>query len=205
MVYLPIVKYSNYLECYGAYDSLAHYSFALGLLINGFIQQSGSIYSNYYNYHAGNGLLPVFLSIVMAMPLGYSMLVILIISYFVYIANLLSLIKKWWVDTEIESYSSFLIISMLLSFLFVWCYYLGITISYAFISIILYFLVKWIILNKGKMEKNSYTIFIIVYFGLTLTHLSSASIITLYMLILVIFLILFRKTLIHKKHIKFLI
>jgi len=189
IIILPILKYPNKINIVGCWDSLAHYSFSNWILLSGSIPHNANlIYSILYGFHPGNGVLPSILSLVSKMTLGFSMNTILISSYLVYILLLYSITVSRQPSRAKETpLITYLFISAIFSLLFLWYYYVGMTISYGFIAIILYYVLKWIALEEN-ISLNSYALLIIVFLGLLVTHLSSCSLIFLFLTLFCIFL-----------------
>jgi len=188
IVTIPVLKYPNETNIVGCWDSLAHYSFSNWILSHGRIPQNVDlIYSVQYGFHPGNGILPSTLTLVTVFRLGFSMNVILIINYLVYILLLYSLtVSKQFISSKRMPLTVYMLISTIFSLLFLWHYYVGMTISYVFIGIILYYILRWT-LFKENMTLNSYILFTIVFLGLLLTHLSSTTLIILFLIVFSLF------------------
>lgn len=189
IIFTPIIKYPNTIHLYGVWDSLAHYSFTDWILVHGRVPEYGLLYAESYGAHPGNGILPSSLVLIGGFSLGPSMSITLIFSYLVYFLILLNLIVKYdLINLCRNSVKKFLEILLYLSIIYISPYYVGTTISYAYISIILFLALDFI---KNRIHYKKVFIFVFIYIALLITHLSSSFIITLFLLcFLIIFVIM---------------
>ncbi len=95
-VVVPILKYPNTLSITGPWDSVARYSFAEWIIVNGYVDTAGILYySDQYGYHPGNGIIPASLSLLSSITLGWSMNIVLIVIHMGYILLILATLKSF--------------------------------------------------------------------------------------------------------------
>lgn len=178
IVLIPPFKYASPINIYGVWDSLAHYSFAKWIVYFGRIPSSGEVYYSYqYAYHAGNGVLPAFISIISGLSIDSSMNLSLIVGYWIYII-ILYLITTRSLLCRPESQSRYLLTYFILSLPMFYPYYTGSSISFPFIAIIVYNILPYVteIFPRVLLHK---ILLIIGFMGLLVTHFSTATVLTL--------------------------
>jgi len=198
VVVLPVLKYPNALSITGPWDSVAHYSFAKWIIVNGYVDTAGILYySDQYGYHPGNGIIPASLSLLSSITLGWSMNIVLIVIYTGYILFILATLKIFgWLKSEsTDIRRSLLLLAILTLSIPLSVYYGGVELGYIYAGGILYFFIR-LVKRKDDISK-SIILVLVIFLGLLITHFSTAVIMLAYMLIIVSMLItikLFSKT-----------
>jgi hypothetical protein len=184
VVVLPVLKYPNTLSITGPWDSTAHYSFAKWIIANGHVDATGILYySDQYGYHPGNGIIPVTLSLLSSVTLGWSMNIVLIVIYVGYILFILVTLKVFGLLNSKRIYVSrylWLVAIFTLSILLA-VYYGGVEIGYIYVGGILYAFIRWVKQKDGVFR--SIALILVIFLGLLITHFSTAVIMLAYMLI----------------------
>lgn len=199
LINIPVIKYNNPLGIYGVWDSIAHYSFSKWILYQGCIPTKDEVlYSRYYGFHPANGLLPAILSIVSFIPLGFSMNITLMICYTTYIVVLVMLLKTLKVGNffkavrpKDEKLLNYLITTMLFSIMFFRPYYGGSEITYAFVSLILYYIIAANLTYISEtsditLSQKNVIVLLFLYLGLLITHFSTATIFASFILVFIL-------------------
>jgi len=198
VVVLPVLKYPNALSITGPWDSVAHYSFAEWIIVNGYVDTAGILYySDQYGYHPGNGIIPASLSLLSSITLGWSMNMVLIVTYMGYILFILATLKSFgWLKSEsTDIRRSLLLLAILTLSIQLPVYYGGVELGYIYAGGILYFFIR-LVKRKDDISK-SIILVLVIFMGLLITHFSTAVIMLAYVLIIVSMLItikLFSKT-----------
>jgi hypothetical protein len=198
VVVLPVLKYPNALNITGPWDSTAHYSFANWIIVNGRVDTAGILcYSDQYGYHPGNGIVPASLSLLSSITLGWSMNIVLIVIYTGYILFILATLKSFgWLKSEsIDIRRSLLLLAILTLSIQLPVYYGGVEIGYIYAGGILYAFIR--LMRRKEDVFKSIILVLVIFWGLLITHFSTAVIMLAYMLIIVSMLItakLFSKT-----------
>ena len=197
-VVLPVLKHPNTLNITGPWDSVAHYSFANWIIVNGRVDTAGILYySDQYGYHPGNGIIPTSLSLLSSIPLGWSMNTVLIAIYTGYILFILATLKSFgWLKSEsIDIRRSLWLLAIPTLSISLPGYYGGVEIGYIYAGGILYALIR--LMRRKEDVFKSIILMLVIFWGLLITHFSTAVIMLAYVLIIVSMLItakLFSKT-----------
>ena len=187
IVMIPVLKYPNALNIIGISDSSAHFSFAKWIVVNGYVDTAGNLfYSDDYGVHPGNGVIPATLSVLSSISLGWSMNIVLITIYSVFMLFLLATLKafKQFILKNMGVTSALWLIAVSTLAVNLPVYYGGVELGYAYAAGILYILVKWLTGKEVTPIKSVMVVFLI-FWGLILTHYSTAFIVTAYALIVV--------------------
>lgn len=206
LILTPIMKYPNSIMMYGAWDSLAHFSFSKWILENGYIPTNNELfYSSQYGFHPGNGLLPSFMSLATLLPIGLSVNFILIVCYATYVIIFYAILKILIMQPKSRgvylwnNVTLYLLLVLVFSMMFFPPHYGGVEIAYPFVALAIYGFTKIYCLGQtqsgSKSPKNS-LILLVAFTGLLLTHFSTATILTQFVILLLPFLFLvpyFRK------------
>jgi len=198
VVVLPVLKYPNTLNITGPWDSTAHYSFAEWIIVNGRVDTAGILfYSDQYGYHPGNGIIPASLSLLSSITLGWSMNIVLIVIYTGYILFILAALKSvgWLKSESIDIRRSLWLLAIITLSIPLPVYYGGVEIGYIYAGGILYAFIR--LMKRKEDVFKSIILVLVIFWGLLITHFSTAVIMLAYMLIIVSMLItakLFSKT-----------
>ena len=181
VVTLPVLMIINAIKIFGPWDSTAHYSFAKYIMIYGYIPWQGLYYSYEYLYHPGNGLLPAILSLINFVDLALNMRIILFVAQYLYL--LFIIVSTRYVlggDLERITWSNvMLIVAFLVSIFAPSPYYGGTELGHLFSPILLYSITAY--LFAAKINKQITLINFIAFLGLLSTHLSTATILVLWL------------------------
>ena len=182
VVILPVLLIDNTIKIFGPWDSSAHYSFAKYIIIYGHIPWQGLYYSYEYLYHPGNGLLPSILSLINFIDLALNMRIILFVAQYLYLLFIIVSIRYvLGSDLERITWSNvMLIVAFLLLILAPSPYYGGTELGHLFLPILLYSIITY--LFATKINKQITLINLIAFLGLLSTHLSTATILVLWLL-----------------------
>lgn len=188
VVFIPVLKYFNDFGLYGLWDSLAHYSFSKWIVEQGHVASHGELYySDQYRFHPGNGMLPAVLNLVSAMPLTSSMNIIIVAGYVAYLLFICLLVKAF--SVALNNMKRYLVILALMMFLCVFLpYYSGCSLSYPHVGLVLYLLILAV---NGRFKRSDLLVNNVVYAGLLFTHLSTSTILAIYLVLITIPLALF--------------
>jgi len=187
VVVIPVLKLPNALNLTGPWDSVAHYSFAKWILVNGRVDTVGNLYySGQYGFHPGNGILPSSLSLLSSISLGWSMNAVLIAVYLGYMLFLVATLKRLG---HLESGSMNIDIIKVLWLIAIFTlsiplhvYYGGVELGYIYAGGVLYAFIRWL-MRDDYASVRSLMLMLIVFLGVLSTHLSTAVIIVAYILI----------------------
>ncbi|MEM4677414.1 MAG: hypothetical protein QXY55_05955 [Candidatus Korarchaeota archaeon] len=192
IILTPILKYSNELYLYNSWDSLAHYNFANYILNHGFIPSGGLVYSETYRLHPANGVVPAILAMILPVwQLGLPMAIYMIISNIVYLISIILNIAR---KIRGDGFTRFRIIAYLsaFSFLYFYSFYCGSAISYGLIGLMIYMIL--LSAEKSIYRREDLLTLLLLFIGLWATHLSSASLMIIFILLSLAF-----KRLLNKK------
>ena len=185
VVIIPILKHPNSLNLIGPWDSVAHYSFAKWIIINGHVDTVGNVfYYDQYGYHPGNGIIPATLSLISSINLGWSMNAVLIAIYSAYMLLLLTALKtvEHHVNKNVNVAEGLWLVAIFMLAVNLLVYYGGVELGYIYAAGILYILVKWLNSSKVALIRAILTA-LLIFMGLILIHLSTAVIVVAYILI----------------------
>ena len=188
VIMIPVLRYPNALNIIGPWDSAAHFSFAKWIIVNGHVDTAGNLYySREYGFHPGNGIIPVMLSLLSSISLGWSMRIVLVVIYSGYMLFLLATLKALEQSTcrGVNVVKGLWLIAVLTLAVNLSVYYGGNELGRAYAPGILYILLKWLA-GKGKAPIKKVIVALLIFEGLILTHLATAVIITIYTLIVVL-------------------
>ena len=183
VVILPVLLIDNTIKILGPWDSAAHYSFTKYIMVYGYIPTQGLYYSYEYLYHPGNGLLPAILSLFNFLDLALNMRVILFIAQYLYLLFIIISIK-YVLGSNLKriNWSIVLLIEAFLILFFAPSpYYGGTELGHLFLPILLYSIIANLL--ASKINKQIILINLIAFIGLLSTHLSTASILVLWLLL----------------------
>ena len=186
IVVLPVLKHPNALNIIGPWDSVAHYSFAKWIIVNGNVDTTGNLYySNQYGYHPGNGIIPAILSLLSSISLGWSMNSVLITVYIGYMLFLIALFDKLRHSTQgKKDLNGFLwLLTIFVLSISLPVYYGGVELGYIYSGGVLYILIRWILKRDDTTVRVLGLVFLI-FLGLLSTHLSTSVIVIAYSLII---------------------
>jgi hypothetical protein len=188
VVIIPVLMYPNALNIAGLWDSTAHYSYTKWIVVNNHVDTAGNLYySEQYGYHPNNDIMPAILNLLLRIDLGWCMNIVLIMSYLEYILFLLALLEPEYLSMRKLNFNRWLLLIVIFTLsIKLPDYYSGTGLTYAYVSGILYVLVKWIT-REHNMHSKSLGLLFIVFLGLLCTHLSTSIIIIacLFMVILI--------------------
>ncbi|MEM3449335.1 MAG: hypothetical protein QXP38_10755 [Nitrososphaerota archaeon] len=185
IILTPVLKYSNELYLYNSWDSLAHYNFANYILNNGLIPSEGLFYSETYRLHPANGVIPAVLAMILSVrQLGLPMVIYMISSNIVYLTSIILYIAQKIRD---DSSGQFFIIAYLsaFSFLYFYNFYCGSAISYGLIGLMIYMIL--LSAEKPTYRREDLLTSLLLFIGLWATHLSSASLMIIFIFLSFIF------------------
>jgi len=182
VVILPILLIDNTIKIFGPADSAAHYSFAKYIIIYGHIPWQDLYYSYEYLYHPGNGLLPSILSLINFMNLALNMRIILFVAQYLYLLFIIVPIRYvLGGDLERITWSNVMLIVAFFILIFAPSpYYGGTELGHLFSPISLYGITAY--LFATKINKQETLINLIAFLGLLSIHLSTATILVLWLL-----------------------
>jgi len=187
VVILPVLRYPNTLNLIGPWDSVAHYSFAKWIVVNGYVDTAGNLYySKGYGFHPGNGIIPAILNLLSSISLGWSMNIILMSVFSGYILILIATLESLGFLRQERTggfNNIFWLVAILTVSIFLYVYYGGGELGYGYTGYILYVLVRQLF-NKGGTFNRNILVTLIIFFGLLITHLATAVIVISYMLVI---------------------
>lgn len=195
VIFIPVLKYPNALNIVGAWDSVAHYSFAKWIIINGHVDIAGNLYySGQYGYHPGNGILPAILSLLSSIDLGLCMNVVLVTVYLGYILLGLALIDepRFSIRNINKRMNEYLWLYALFTLVInQYSYYRGEGLGYIYAGSVLFILSR--LITKKTTSFKVLMSLVIIFLGLLSTHLSTAIIVTAYLFIVILTLLIMGK------------
>jgi len=182
VVILPILLIDNTIKIFGPWDSAAHYSFAKHIIIYGHIPWQGLYYSYEYLYHPANGLLPSILSLINFVDLALNMRIIVFVTQYLYLLFIIVSIRYvLGSDSERITWTNVMLIVAFLVLIFAPSpYYGGTELGHVFSPISLYSITAY--LFATKINKQETLINLIAFLGLLSIHLSTATILVLWLL-----------------------
>jgi len=196
LIAIPVIKYPNNLLLYGPYDSTAFYSFTKWIVDTGHVAANDELYySDQYGNHPGIAVIPAVLQIITGLdaPLTVAMNIVLAVGYSTYTLVLLCALKRLGTRQYNEFLSYLFMLSFVTFFMFFNPYYRGVEIGYSFVSISLYLVISMMFRPREGSMVRSIILGALIYTGLLLTHYSTAVIMALYFLMLVIGALIFRE------------
>jgi hypothetical protein len=181
-VIIPVLMYPNALNIADPWDSIAHYSYAKWIVVNNHVDTAGNLYySEQYGFHPNNGIMPAILNLLLQIDLGWCMNIVLIVSYLEYMLFLLALLEPEYLSMRKINFNRWLLLIAIFTLsIKLPDYYSGAGLAYAYVSSILYVLVKWIT-REHNMHSRSLGLLFILFLGLLSTHLSTSVIIIAYL------------------------
>ena len=184
VVTIPVLKYSNALNIVGPWDSVAHFSFAKWIVVNGYVDTAGHIfYADQYGFHPGNGVIPATLSLVTSISLSWSMNFLLIIIYLTYMLLLLATLNTVGTDRDGgNAVKSLWLLAVFTLTVYLPVYYGGVELGYVYAAGYLYALIRQLSRDEVTSVRTMLILFL-VFLGLLATHLSTSIIIVTYMLV----------------------
>jgi hypothetical protein len=189
VVIIPVLMYPNALNIANPWDSAAHYSYTKWIVVNNHIDTAGNLYySRQYGFHPNNGITPAILNLLLRIDLGWCMNIVLIVSYLEYMLFLLALLEPEYLSMRKINFNRWLLLIAIFTLsIKLPDYYSGAGLTYAYVSSILYVLVKWIT-REHNMHSKSLGLLFIVFLGLLSTHLSTSVIIIAYLFMVILIL-----------------
>lgn len=179
IVLTPILKYSNELYLYNSWDSLAHYNFASSILNQGFIPNEGLYYSETYRLHPANGVIPAALAMILSLRQpSLPMVIYMISSNIVYLISIVLYNAQSMRDEYFTRFRKIAYLSVF-SFLYFYSFYSGTTISYGLIGLMIY--ITLLNVEKPLHRREDLLTLLFLFIGLWATHLSSASLMIIFL------------------------